>query len=55
MLSYVFDSAEDYCVLWGKEDLNLIDNFRVVTMMECIHKVHCQEEVTRMPEYSLVC
>ena len=26
MLSCAFDSVANYCVLWGKKELNLIDN-----------------------------
>ena len=46
-------SIVDYCVV-GAEHFDLIDNFRVVTMTECIDEMQCKGEVTRVPDHSLV-
>ena len=36
------------------EYFDLIDNFRVVTMLECIDEMRCKGEVIRVPVHSLV-
>ena len=46
-------SVVDHCVV-GEESFDLIDNFRVLTMSECIDEMHCKEEVTRVPDHSLI-
>ena len=38
-------SVVDYCVV-GEESFDLIDNFRVLTMSECIDEMHCKGEAT---------
>ena len=43
----------DYCVV-GEESFDLIDNFRVLTMSECINEMHCKVVVTRVPDHSLI-
>ena len=42
-----------YCMV-GAEYFDLIDNFRVVMMLECINEMQCKGEVTRVPDHSLV-
>ena len=46
-------SVVDYCVV-GAENFSLINNFRVITMTECIEEMQCKGEVTRVPDHSLV-
>ena len=46
-------SVVDYCIV-GAESFDLIDNFRVVTMLECIDEMQCKREVIRVPDHSLV-
>ena len=36
------------------ENFSLINNFRVITMAECIDEMQCLREVTRVPDHSLV-
>ena len=38
----------------GAENFSLIDNFRVITMTECIEEMQCKGEATRVPDHSLV-
>ena len=46
-------SVVDYCnCIVGAEYFDLINNFRVVTMMKCIDKMRCKGEVTRVPDHS---
>ena len=46
-------SVLDYCIV-GAEYFGLINNFRVVTMLECINEMRCKGEVIRVPDHSLV-
>ena len=46
-------SVLDYCIV-GAEYCDLINNFRVVTMLECINEMRCKREVIRVPDHSLV-
>ena len=46
-------SVVNYCIV-GAEYFGLIDNFRVVTMLECINEMKCKGEVTRVPDHSLI-
>ena len=46
-------SVMDYCMV-GAEYFDLIDNFRVVMMLECIDEMQCKGEVTRVPGHLLV-
>ena len=43
----------DYCVV-GEESFDLIDNFRVLIMSECINEMHCKGEATRVSDHSLI-
>ena len=46
-------SVVDYCIV-GAEYFDLINNFRVVTMLECIDEMRCKGKVTRVPDHLLV-
>ena len=46
-------SVVDYCVVVA-ENFSLINNFRAITMAECIDEMQCLGHVTRVPDHSLV-
>ena len=46
-------SVSDYCVV-EEESFDLIDNFRVSAMSECIDEMCCKGEATRVPDHSLI-
>ena len=46
-------SSRLYCIV-GAEYFDLIDNVRMVTMLECIDEMRCKGEVTRVPDHSLI-
>ena len=43
-------SVVDYCVV-GAENFSLINNFRVITMTECMDEMQCRE---KSPEFQTI-
>ena len=46
-------SVVDHCVV-GEESFDLIDNFGVLTMSECIDEMDCKGDATTVPDRSLI-
>ena len=46
-------SVVDYCIV-GVDHFDLIDNFKVSTMSECIEEMQCSGDITREPDHSVL-
>ena len=46
-------SVVDYCIV-GVDNFELIDNFKVLTMSECVEGMQCRGDISRIPDHSII-
>ena len=46
-------SVVDYCIIVGKETLDMLKCFKVTTMSESVEEMRCKKVVMRVPDHSL--
>ena len=46
-------SVEDYCIV-GVDNFELIDNFKVLTMSECVEEIQHRGDISRIPDHSII-